>query len=163
MQHIIILCVFIVVLLLLLRDAPFYFQSKSLPGYDKHEVSEAFESSKKEGNLEKMEKTEDPLLAFQPGSGEPPKGASSHGDFEPVDLHNGQPYHLLSDEMGMPREKESLSCVTSRSCYASDFQRILEKNGSFRQLTNNYKRGYPDSCSGLQQELTMNFYKTRPF
>ena len=141
MQHIIILCVFIVVLLLLLRDAPFYFQSKSLPGYDKHEVSEAFESSKKE------EKTEDPLLAFQPGSG------------EPVDLHNGQPYHLLSDEMGMPREKESLSCVTSRSCYASDFQRILEKNGSFRQLTNNYKRGYPDSCSGLQQELTMNFYK----
>ena len=151
MQHIIILCVFIVVLLLLLRDAPFYFQSKSLPGYDKHEVSEAFESSKKEGNLEKMEKTEDPLLSFQPGSG------------EPVDLHNGQPYHLLSDEMGMPREKESLSCVTSRSCYASDFQRILEKNGSFRQLTNNYKRGYPDSCSGLQQELTMNFYKTRPF
>ena len=145
MQHIIILCVFIVVLLLLLRDAPFYFQSKSLPGYDKHEVSEAFESSKKE------DKTEDPLLSFQPGSG------------EPVDLHNGQPYHLLSDEMGMPREKESLSCVTSRSCYASDFQRILEKNGSFRQLTNNYKRGYPDSCSGLQQELTMNFYKTRPF
>ena len=141
MQHIIILCVFIVVLLLLLRDAPFYFQSKSLPGYDKHEVSEAFESSKKE------DKMEDPLLSFQPGSG------------EPVDLHNGQPYHLLSDEMGMPREKESLSCVTSRSCYASDFQRILEKNGSFRQLTNNYKRGYPDSCSGLQQELTMNFYK----
>jgi len=147
MQHIIILCVFIVVLLLLLRDAPFYFQSKSLPGYDKDEVSEAFESSKKEDKLEKTEKTEDPLLAFQPGSG------------EPVDLHNGQPYHLLSDEMGMPREKESLSCVTSRSCYASDFQRILEKNGSFRQLTNNYKRGYPDSCSGLQQELTMNFYK----
>uniref|UniRef100_A0A6C0IHS7 Uncharacterized protein n=1 Tax=viral metagenome TaxID=1070528 RepID=A0A6C0IHS7_9ZZZZ len=151
MQHIIILCVFIVVLLLLLRDAPFYFQSKSLPGYDKHEVSEAFESSKKEDKLEKTEKTEDPLFAFQPGSG------------EPVDLHNGQPYHLLSDEMGMPREKEALSCVTSRSCYASDFQRILEKNGSFRQLTNNYKRGYPDSCSGLQQELTMNFYKTRPF
>jgi len=151
MQHIIILCVFIVVLLLLLRDAPFYFQNKSLPGYDKHEVSEAFESSKKEDKLEKTEKTEDPLLAFQPGSG------------EPVDLHNGQPYHLLSDEMGMPREKEALSCVTSRSCYASDFQRILEKNGSFRQLTNNYKRGYPDSCSGLQQELTMNFYKTRPF
>jgi len=144
MQHIIILCVFIVVLLLLLRDTPFYFQNKSLPGYDKHEVSEAFESSKKEDN---MEKTEDPLFTFQPGSG------------EPVDLHNGQPYHLLSDEMGMPREKEALSCVTSRSCYASDFQRILEKNGSFRQLTNNYKRGYPDSCSGLQQELTMNFYK----
>ena len=147
MQHIIILCVFIVVLLLLLRDTPFYFQNKSLPGYDrhevsgKHEVSEAFESSKKE---DKMEKTEDLL---QPGSG------------EPVDLHNGQPYHLLSDEMGMPREKEALSCVNSRSCYASDFQRILEKNGSFRQLTNNYKRGYPDSCSGLQQELTMNFYK----
>lgn len=148
MKYIVILFVFIVVLFLLFRDAPFYFQSKSLPGYsrvNKDALAEAFEDAKKGDKLPVV--VESPLLSFQPGSG------------EPVDLHDGQPYHLLKDEMGMPREKESLSCVNSRSCYATDFQRILEKAGSFRQLTNNYKRGYPDSCSGTNQELVLNFYK----
>jgi hypothetical protein len=77
----------------------------------------------------------------------------------PVDLENTQPYHLLSDYMEQPRVKESLSCVNSRSCYATDFQRTIEKTGNYNQLTNNYKRKYPDSCSGTEQELTLNFYK----
>jgi len=77
----------------------------------------------------------------------------------PIDLHNTQPYHLLSDIMQEPRVKESLSCVNSRSCYATDFQRSIEKTGNFLQMTNNYKRKYPDSCSGGHQELTLNFYK----
>ena len=77
----------------------------------------------------------------------------------PVDLLNTQPYHLLNDVMEQPRVKESLSCVNSRSCYATDFQRTIEKTGNYRQLTNNYKRKYPDSCSGLEQELVLNFYK----
>lgn len=76
----------------------------------------------------------------------------------PVDLQNTQPYHLLSDYMGEPRVKEALSCVTSRSCYATDFQRTIEKTGNYSQMTNNYKRKYPDSCSGTEQELTLNFY-----
>jgi hypothetical protein len=79
----------------------------------------------------------------------------------PVDLYNGQPYHLLNDSMDMPRVKESLSCVNSRSCYATDFQRTIEKTGNYNQMTNNYKRNYPDSCSGLEQELTLNFYKVK--
>jgi hypothetical protein len=83
----------------------------------------------------------------------PPNGPS------PVDLYNKQPYHLLSDVMQPPRMKESISCVNSRSCYATDFQRMIEKTGTFRQLTNNYKRGFPDSCTGWQQELALNFYK----
>jgi hypothetical protein len=77
----------------------------------------------------------------------------------PVDLHNTQPYHLLSDIMQEPRVKESLSCVNSRSCYATDFQRSIEKTGNYNQLTNNYKRKYPDSCSSPLQELVLNFYK----
>lgn len=77
----------------------------------------------------------------------------------PVDLDNTQPYHLLSDIMGQPRVKESLSCVDSRSCYATDFQRIIEKTGNYKQQTNNYKRKYPDSCSSPFQELVLNFYK----
>jgi len=77
----------------------------------------------------------------------------------PVDLHNSQPYHLLSDIMGEPRVKESISCVNSRSCYATDFERTIEKTGNYNQQTNNYKRKYPDSCSSPLQELVLNFYK----
>ena len=77
----------------------------------------------------------------------------------PVDLQNSQPYHLLSDIMGQPRVKESVSCVNSRSCYATNFEHTIEKTGNYNQLTNNYKRKYPDSCSSPLQELVLNFYK----
>jgi hypothetical protein len=76
-----------------------------------------------------------------------------------ADVYNNKPYHLLGDEMPPPRVKESISCVNSRSCYATDFERMVSKTGNFRQLTNNYKRGYPDSCSAPYQELVLNFYK----
>ena len=79
--------------------------------------------------------------------------------YGPADVYNNQPYHLLGDEMSPPRMKESLSCVNSRSCYASDFERMISRTGNFRQFTNNYKRGYPDSCSSPYQELVLNFYK----
>jgi hypothetical protein len=52
--------------------------------------------------------------------------------------------------------------VNSRSCYAVDFDRMVSKTGNFRQFTNNYKRGYPDSCSSPYQELVLNFYKADP-
>jgi hypothetical protein len=77
----------------------------------------------------------------------------------PADLYNNQPYHLLGDEMEPPRVQETISCVNSRSCYATDFERMVSKTGNFRQMTNNYKRGYPDSCSAPHQELVLNFYK----
>lgn len=77
----------------------------------------------------------------------------------PADLYNNNPYHLLSDEMSPPRAVESISCVNSRSCYATDFQRMVSKTGNYRQMTNNYKRGYPDSCSAPYQELVLNFYQ----
>jgi hypothetical protein len=78
----------------------------------------------------------------------------------PVDLYNTQPYHLLSDVMDQPRLTESISCVNSRSCYATDFQSSIQKTGNYSQMTNNYKRKYPDSCSAPVQELVLNFYKT---
>lgn len=80
----------------------------------------------------------------------------------PANLYNSQPYHLLSDEMAPPRANETISCVNSRSCYATDFQRMVDKTGNYRQMTNNYKRNYPDSCSAPYQELVLNFYKTEP-
>lgn len=77
----------------------------------------------------------------------------------PAQLYNKRPYHLLGDEMSSPRVNETISCVNSRSCYATDFQRMVSKTGNYRQMTNNYKRGYPDSCSAPYQELVLNFYK----
>jgi len=78
----------------------------------------------------------------------------------PADIYNNQPYHLLGDEIPPPRVNESISCVNSRSCYATDFERMISKTGNYRQMTNNYKRSYPDSCSAPYQELVLNFYKT---
>ena len=98
--------------------------------------------------LAKKVESETPVMEFAPDTP------------GPADLYNNQPYHLLADEMGQPRDKESLSCVNSRSCYATDFQRMIDKTGNFRQMTNNYKRSYPDSCSAPYQELVLNFYKT---
>ena len=80
----------------------------------------------------------------------------------PADLYNNQPYHLLADEMAPPRVNETISCVNSRSCYATDFERMISKTGNYRQMTNNYKHSYPDSCSAPTQELVLNFYKADP-
>jgi hypothetical protein len=51
---------------------------------------------------------------------------------------------------------------TAAGCYEVDFQTAMEKTGNFRQLTNNYKRGDPDSCSAPIQELATTFYKVEP-
>ncbi len=85
------------------------------------------------------------------------------------DLYNDKAYHLLGDEMAPANggttntnAPERVSCVNSRSCYATSFDRFLEQTGNFRQMTNNYKRGYPDSCSSPFQELVLSFYKAEP-
>lgn len=82
----------------------------------------------------------------------PPNGPS------PANIENRQPYHLLNDIMAPSHDKKT---VSSRSCYATDFVQTMEKTGNFRQMTNNYKRNYPDSCSGWNQELTLNFYQAK--
>ena len=96
----------------------------------------------------------DDVMAFPPGA-----PASTEGLFDT----RAPSYLLLGDELeaepgaGAPSK---ISCVNSRSCYATDFDRLLEQGGNFRQITNNFKRGYPDSCSSLQQELVLSFYKS---
>ena len=82
----------------------------------------------------------------------PPNGPS------PANVDPHQPYHLLGDIMEPSLDKKS---VSSRSCYATDFVQTMEKTGNFRQMTNNYKRNYPDSCSGWNQDLTLNFYQAK--
>jgi hypothetical protein len=72
-------------------------------------------------------------------------------------------YLLLSDTFPVEpgaNAPNKISCVNSRSCYATDFDRLLQQGGNYRQVTNNYKRGYPDSCSSPYQELVLSFYKS---
>lgn len=69
------------------------------------------------------------------------------------------PYALLKDVVKpLPPNAKGL---TAETCYGVDFQTRLEKTGNFRQLTNNYKRGTPDSCSTPDHSL-MSFYKPDP-
>lgn len=70
-----------------------------------------------------------------------------------------QPYSLLDDWLTLASEP---IYKTAKGCHEVDFQVRLEKTGNFRQLTNNYKRGDPDSCSGPIQDLTFAVYKTEP-
>jgi hypothetical protein len=79
-----------------------------------------------------------------------------------IDYAGREPYQLLKDVLPpAPISKdgeEQISKVNSRSCYATDFKRLLESS-SYRQMTNNYKHGYPDSCSAPYHELVTSFYK----
>jgi len=70
-----------------------------------------------------------------------------------------QPYSLLLGWLPLATEP---TYTTAERCRNLDFQPRLERTGNFRQLTNNYKRGDPDSCSGPIQDLTLAFYKTTP-
>jgi hypothetical protein len=87
-------------------------------------------------------------------------GDTAPGKRAPVDLYSTSPYHLLADRLA-PVEN-ALSCVNSRSCFATDAEAQLSLVGNYRQLTNNYKREYPDSCSALRQELVLGFYEATP-
>jgi hypothetical protein len=115
-------------------------------GFPTYSYWETFENINDRPDSIKPEKND--ILEYPPNTG------------SPANIYNNSPYHLLSDKLEPPRAKESLSCVNSRSCYAADFNRMIAKTGNFRQMTNNYKRGYPDSCSAPYQELVLNFYKT---
>lgn len=73
-----------------------------------------------------------------------------------------EPYQLLNDvfppaNSGAP--PETLSKTTAQSCFMGNFERLLEPTGNFRQMTNNFKHGYPDSCTAPYHELVMPFYK----
>ena len=70
-----------------------------------------------------------------------------------------QPYALLNGWLPLSDDPKYL---TAQGCHDVDFQTRLEKTGNFRQLTNNYKRGDPDSCSTPIQDLGLAVYKTEP-
>jgi len=101
-------------------------------------------------------------------------GSASEAKADPVPDLVHLPNAAPGDpELNKPREPYSLlagwlpgvTCdqyPTAERCRAVDFQTRLERTGNCRQLTNNYKRGDPNSCSAPIQDLVMNFYKTDP-
>lgn len=111
--------------------------------------------------------------AFQAGGlgglgakAEPSGTGEETGSLQPATAALAQPrtpYTLLNDWLA-PVEAGSASAspassFTAERCHESDFQTRLERTGNYRQLTNNYKRGSPDSCSAPLQETVLGFYK----
>jgi hypothetical protein len=105
-----------------------------------------------------------PVEGFQsPSAAGAPReiiGANAN-DKADANLTNDQPYHLLQDERANARPQ--LSTVTTAGCYATDMEQHLSKVGNHRQLTNNYRRAGPDSCSAPWKELLFHFYEMTPF
>ncbi len=71
-----------------------------------------------------------------------------------------KPYNLLNGVLA-DDEKNRLSGLSAQRCYEGNFQTSLERS-SHKQLTNNYKRYNPDSCTAPFTELVNSFYKIDP-
>ena len=71
------------------------------------------------------------------------------------------PYHLLGDYIAPAggAGDERISNLTSEKAYAVDSQRLIEKTGSYGQVTNNYKHKTPDNGTTPLHELAISFYK----
>jgi len=104
------------------------------------------------------------IEAFQNIVLQDPKGdIASTVDLSPSDTTLNKPkeaYSLLNDML--KPHIGTLTSPTSKACYESDFQTRLERTGNFKQMTNNYKRGVPDSCSAPNHDLSLSFYKVDP-
>jgi hypothetical protein len=68
-------------------------------------------------------------------------------------------YDLLTGGKAEPRVAIG---PTAQQCYQVDYQRSLERAGSYAQRTNNFIHGYPDSCSAPNHDLVLDFYKEKP-
>ena len=95
--------------------------------------------------------TEDPILSYAPNGPAPfPSGASR------------DPYALLADEFKTDNlPPGSIGTVNSKSCFMKDFGRLIERTGNYKQMTNNFEHGYPDSCSAPYHELILDVYKDK--
>ena len=70
------------------------------------------------------------------------------------------PYHLLQgvlDDAAV--DDQPNTAFNAQACYESDFANRIQLTGNYSQLTNNYRRKNPDSCSAPVHELVNNFYK----
>ena len=77
-----------------------------------------------------------------------------------ADLNPRKPYHLLQGVLAnAPIDNQDNTKLNSCACYNIDFANRIQRTGNYTQLTNNYKRANPDSCSAPFHELVNNFYE----
>lgn len=69
-----------------------------------------------------------------------------------------EPYSLLGSVLRL-NPSGNVSCLTNKCCPETDFESRTNQTGNYVQRTNNYKREYPDNCSGPFKELTLSFYE----
>ena len=107
--------------------------------------------------------------AFEGGAGSGPAAAAVVPRLEeaasaaPTSLeHHNDAYALLKGWLPEAAMEAGRPKLTAQSCYETDFQARLERTGNYRQLTNNYKRGTPDSCSAPLTEMVLGVYKPDP-
>ena len=77
----------------------------------------------------------------------------------PASIGDRQPYHALEQMETLMNSQ--LSSVTADKCHCADESVKLELMGNginYKQMTNNYKRGAPDSCTAPRHELVGSFY-----
>ena len=67
-----------------------------------------------------------------------------------------KPDLLLSDLL---QPATSPGNLTAASCYNTDFIAQTQKTGTYKQETNNFKHGNPDSCSSPLTEFVNSIYK----
>lgn len=76
-----------------------------------------------------------------------------------ADLNPRVPYHLLTGVLANAAvDNQDNTKLNSCACYNIDFANRIQRTGNYTQLTNNYKRANPDSCTAPFHELVNNFY-----
>jgi len=123
-----------------LGDSEELFTNSNQKEKDKEQIKEAFQNISSPG----------------PVTGTPETGYIDG----PADASLNQPrkpYNLLEQLPAAPRG--SISCLKASCCAETDFEWRTNLTGNFLQRTNNYKREFPDNCTGPLHELTLAFYK----
>lgn len=69
-----------------------------------------------------------------------------------------EPYHLLGGVLEPATHDNRLANFTSECAYIADGQRLIEKTGTYGQVTNNYKHKKPDNGTTWLHELSLSFY-----
>lgn len=103
-----------------------------------------------------------PEVVAKPSVGDCPRSLNDAGAYE---AGVGKPYKsfdLLGDWLQGKPEPRVANGPTSQKCYQVDYARGLERAGSYAQRTNNYRHGYPDSCSAPNHDLVLDFYIPKP-
>jgi hypothetical protein len=79
----------------------------------------------------------------------------------PYEAGIGKPYKSYDLLPGGKPEPRVAIGPTAEACYKTDWARNLEMSG-YEQITNNYQRKYPDSCTAPNHDLVLDFYKETP-